>query len=33
MIRELPSALLDIATLSFFGWSIYLVAHFVMGLA
>jgi hypothetical protein len=33
MIRELPSAIRDIATLTFFGWSIYFFAHFFMGLA
>jgi hypothetical protein len=33
MIRELPTAIRDIATLTFFGWTIYFLAHVIMGLA
>jgi hypothetical protein len=33
MIRELPSAIRDIATLMFFGWTIYFLANLIMSAA
>jgi hypothetical protein len=33
MIRELPSAIRDIATLMAFGWTIFFIAHLLMGAA
>jgi hypothetical protein len=33
MIRELPSAIRDIATLTFFGWTIYFISKLIMGAA
>jgi hypothetical protein len=33
MIRELPSAFIEIATLMAFGWTIYFLANLIMGAA
>jgi hypothetical protein len=33
MIRELPSAFCEIATLIFFGWTIYFISKLIMGAA
>jgi hypothetical protein len=33
MIRELPSAILEIAGLLFFGWTIYFLANLIMSAA